>query len=81
MTEKREGDEPLWTHPLSDSCLRCSLKADSARGANVCASAALGALVGVDAIDVALGDSSNGTFIDASAACYAVFANYISHSK
>ena len=55
-------------------------QADSARGASVSASAAFRALVGVDAVDVAFGDSSDGALIDAGAASNTVFANYVSHS-
>lgn len=55
-------------------------EADSARGASVGTGAALGALVGVDGIDIAFRDSANGTFVDAGAASNAVFANYVSHS-
>ena len=59
----------------------CGLaEADSTRGASVSAGAALGALIGVDAVDIALGDSANGTFVDAGAASNAVFTNYVSHS-
>jgi len=56
------------------------LEADSAAGASVGTGAALGAFVGVDAVDVALRDSANGTFVDAGAACNAVITNYVSHS-
>ena len=56
-------------------------QSDSARGASVSAGAALCALVGVDAVDVAFSDGANGTFVDASAASDAVFTNYISHSS
>ena len=55
------------------------LEADSARGASVSASATFCALIRVDYIDVALGDSSYGTFVDASAASDAVITNYVSH--
>ena len=61
--------------------LNCGLaEADSARGASVSAGATLGALVGIDAVDVAFRDSANGTFVDASAASNAVFTNYVSHN-
>lgn len=55
-------------------------QADSAGGASVCACAALGALVGVDGVDITFRNSANGAFIDAGSACNAVFANYVSHS-
>ena len=58
----------------------CLAQADSAGGASVSTSATLGALVGVDAVDITFGDSANGAFIDAGATCYTVFANYVSHS-
>ena len=54
-------------------------QADGAGGASISAGAALCALVGVDAVDIALGDCSNGAFVDAGAASNAVFANYVSH--
>ena len=57
------------------------LEADSARGASISASAAFCALIGIDAIDIAFGDSANGALIDASSACYAVIANFVSHSN
>ena len=57
------------------------LEADSARGASISASATLCALIGVDAIDITFRDSANGAFVDTGAACYAVFTNYISHSR
>jgi len=62
-------------------CATVLWKADSAGGASVSASATLGALVGVDAIDVALRDSANGAFVDAGATSNAVGTNYISHSE
>ena len=68
--------------PCIPSLRLCFLgQADSAGGASVSARATLSALVGVDAVDIAFGDSANGAFIDASAACYTVFANYVSHSS
>lgn len=50
------------------------------RRANTCASAAFRALVRIDWITLALGDCSYRTLIDTCTACYAVFANYISHN-
>ena len=60
----------------------CSVlgQADGTAGASVSASATLGALVGVDAVDVALGDSANGAFVDTCAASNTIFTNYVSHS-
>ena len=57
-----------------------SRQTDGAGGASVCTSAALGAFVGVDAVDIAFRDGANGTFVNASAASNAVFTNYVSHS-
>ena len=57
-----------------------TLEADGATGASVSAGATLGALVGVDAVDVALRDSANGTFVDTCAASNTIFTNYVSHS-
>lgn len=71
---------PVWTHPFCVFELLRLGQADSAGGAGISASATFGALVGVDAVDVTFGDSANGTFVDAGAASYAVFTNYISHS-
>ena len=56
-----------------------TLEADGAAGACVSAGATLGALVGVDAVDVALRDSANGTFVNASATGNTVVTNYVSH--
>ena len=55
-------------------------EADCFVGADVCASATLGANFRVDGIDVALGDCSSRTFVDTGTASDAVFTNYISHS-
>ena len=62
--------------------LRCCLfgRSDGARGANVCAGAAVDAGFGVDGVDVTLGDGLRGAFIDTRAASYAVVANNVSHS-
>ena len=56
------------------------LEADSATGTSVGTGAALGALIGVDAVDVALRDCANGTFVDTCATGNTVIANYVSHS-
>ena len=53
---------------------------DGARGANISASTAVCAEIGVDRIDVAFADSTSGTFVDAGTACNAVVTNYVSHS-
>ena len=60
----------------------CSVlgQADSATGASISTGATLGALVGVDRIDVALRDSANGAFVDTCAASNTIFTNYVSHS-
>jgi hypothetical protein len=57
-----------------------SLERDGAGGASVGTGAALGALIGVDGVDIAFRDGTNGTFVDTGAACYAVFTNFVSHS-
>lgn len=54
-------------------------RSNSARGANIGTSAAVYARIGVNRVLFALGDCAGGTFIDASAACDAVVANYVSH--
>ena len=69
---------------LGRSCVSRRLwglaQADSALGASISASATLGALVGINAVDIAFGNCANGTFVDAGSTCYTVFANYVSHS-
>jgi hypothetical protein len=62
------------------SCSCCLLERDGAGGTSVGTGAALGALIGVDRIDITLRDSANGAFVDTSAASYAVFTNFVSHS-
>ena len=69
-----------WTEKAVGVVLICGLgQADSARGASISASATLGALIGIDAIDIAFRDSANGAFVDTGAASNAVFTNYVSH--
>ena len=58
----------------------CSLLADCAAGANICASAALGANLRVNRIVLALGDSTHRAFINASTASDTFVRNYVSHS-
>ena len=53
---------------------------DSARGANISASAAVCTHIGINRIDVAFADCASGTFVDAGTACNAVVTNYVSHS-
>ena len=55
-------------------------QADSTGGASISACATLCALVWIDAVDVAFRNSANGTFVNASATCNAVFTNYVSHN-
>ena len=55
-------------------------QADSTLGASVCTSATLGALVRINAVDIAFGNCANGAFVNAGATCYTVFANYVSHN-
>lgn len=57
-----------------------ALEADGAAGTSVSASAALGALVGVDAVDITFRDSANRAFVDTGATGNTVIANYVSHS-
>ena len=54
-------------------------KCDSFVGANAGASAAFGAFVRIDGIDVTGTDSFHGAFIDARAASYATVRNFVSH--
>ena len=80
--EKVKKNLSEWSERLDSFLSRLRLgQADSARGASVSASAALRALVGVDAVDIAFRDSANGAFVNASAASNAVFTNYVSHSS
>ena len=60
---------------------RCCLERNSTAGACVCTRAALSALLGVNRILLALGDSSNGAFVDTCAASNTVITNYVSHSS
>ena len=60
--------------------LKTPLQRDSAGGTCISACAALCALVGVDRIDITLGNSANGAFVDTSAASNAIFTNLVSHS-
>ena len=55
-------------------------KADCLVGAYISTCATLCAHFGVDAIDVTLGDSSYGTFVNTSSTCDTIFANYVSHN-
>ena len=57
-----------------------SLQRDGTAGACVSACAALCALLGVDRILFAFGDSSYGTFVDTCAASNTIITNYVSHS-
>ena len=68
-----------WDLNRVSNVVNVSWQADSARGTSVGTSTALGAFVGVDAVDVAFRDGANGTFVDAGAASNAVFTNYVSH--
>lgn len=49
-----------------------NLKTDCARGASVSTSAAFRTFVGIDGVDFALRDCSDGAFVDTSTACNAV---------
>ena len=59
---------------------KCYLLADCAAGANICASAALGANLRVNRIVLALGDSTHRAFVNASTASDTFVRNYVSHS-
>ena len=52
---------------------------DSFAGANLCAAAALDAGVGIDLVDIALGDSLNGAYGKTCAAGNTLVSNYVSH--
>ena len=52
---------------------------DSARGANIGASAAIYTDFGVDGVLLTFGDSTRGAVVKASAACDTIVANYVSH--
>lgn len=54
---------------------------DSARGANVCACAAVDACVGVDAVDVALANGFSRALGLAGSASHAVVADNVSHNS
>ena len=71
--------QPLVFWGTGPCCKYRRLEADGPRGASVSASAALGALVGVDTVDVALGDGANGAFVDAGATGNTVVTDYVSH--
>ena len=52
---------------------------DGTRGASVGAGAAASAGVGVNFVDVALGDSSDGALVDAGTACNTDVSDFVSH--
>lgn len=54
---------------------------DSTGGANLGATAAFDAGVGVDVVDLAFGDSANGAYGQAGAASNADVGDYVSHSS
>ena len=60
-------------------CRGLFARGDSARGANVGASAAIYTDVGVDGVLLAFGDSTSGAVVKASAASNTIVANYVSH--
>ena len=60
-------------------CRGLFARRDSARGANVGASAAVYTDVGVDGVLLAFGDSTSGAVVKASAASNTIVANYVSH--
>ena len=60
-------------------CRGLFARGDSARGANVGASAAVYTDVGVDRVLLAFGDSTRGAVVKASAASNTIVANYVSH--
>ena len=60
-------------------CRGLFARRDSARGANVGASAAIYTDVGVDGVLLAFGDSTSRAVVKASAACDTVVVNYVSH--
>jgi hypothetical protein len=47
--------------------------------ANIRANTTIGAKIGVNLVDITLGDSLNGTFVNAAATSGAIVVNYISH--
>lgn len=53
---------------------------DCFAGANFCAGTAFDAGVGIDVVDIALGDSLHGADGQAGAACHAFVGDYVSHS-
>ena len=59
---------------------RLFIQSDSFAGASASAGAAFDAFIGIDFVDVAFGDSSNGALINAGAACYTVVTDYVSHN-
>ena len=60
-------------------CRGLFARRDSARGANVGASAAVNTDFGVDGVLLAFGDSTRGAVVKASAASNTIVANYVSH--
>ena len=65
---------------VSSICCALFARSDSARGTNICASAAVNTYVRVDRILFAFRDCASGAFVDTSAACNAIVANYVSHN-
>jgi len=59
---------------------RLFIQSDSFAGASASAGAAFDAFIGIDFVDVAFGDSSNGALIHASTASSTFVRNFVSHS-
>ena len=81
-SEMTIGPRHGWQKPIALShSIRLFTGDDSVAGANFCASAALDAGIGIDHIDVTLGDSFNGAVGKAGAASDTFVCNYVSHSS
>lgn len=80
---QKETKAVLRPNSLCVFCFRrcvLSRRMDCLRRTNTCASATIGANVGIDGINITFRDSFYGAFADASATSYAVVSrNYMSH--
>jgi hypothetical protein len=54
-------------------------RVDCFHRANISACSAIGAFVGIYFVDITFRNRLNGTFVDAGAACGAIFIDFISH--
>lgn len=69
------------SRPVFSCCRRDLTLCDSVVRTNLCAASAADACVGIDMIDIALGDCVYRANRHAGAACYTVVANYVCHNS